>query len=39
VNAASFTGELLLRDDDGYEAARTSRVFNRRWPIVNLPVC
>ena len=25
-----FTGELLLRDDVGFESARTDRVFNRR---------
>lgn len=28
----TFDGELLLREDDGFEAARIERVFNRRMP-------
>lgn len=28
----AFTGELLLRDEPGFEGARTDRVFNRRLP-------
>ena len=30
VDLGAFTGELLLRDDPGFEEARVSRVFNRR---------
>jgi FAD/FMN-containing dehydrogenase len=32
IDVTAFTGELLLRDDAGYEDARIDRVFNRRLP-------
>ncbi len=32
VDLAAFTGELLLRDAEGFDAARVDRVFNRRLP-------
>ena len=30
MDLGAFTGELLLRDDPGFEEARVSRIFNRR---------
>jgi FAD/FMN-containing dehydrogenase len=30
VEVTAIDGELILRDDDGFEAARTDRIFNRR---------
>ena len=32
VDLGILTGELLLRDDQGFESARVSRIFNRRLP-------
>ncbi len=32
IDAGAFTGELILRDDPGFDAARVERIFNRRLP-------
>jgi FAD/FMN-containing dehydrogenase len=32
MDTSTFDGELILRDDPGFESARTDRVFNRRLP-------